>query len=207
VTPGPPSAIALGPDAVLLARHGETADNRHPARFQGQLDTPLSDAGRAQARELGRRLAGRGLCALHVSSLRRALETARIVGEELGLEPRADARLSEAAMGSWQGRLKEEVEREEPGTWAAWRRAGPGFRFPGGESLAEFQARVLDALADVRAGPLPTLVICHGGSMRAALAAFRPGGLDSFHDVEPDNAEVVLLPPSEPVAPRAALGR
>jgi probable phosphoglycerate mutase len=200
-----PSVVA--PDAVLLARHGETVDNRHPARFQGQLDTPLSDAGRAQARELGRELRGRGLAALYSSGLRRALESARIAGEELGLEPRADARLNEAAMGSWQGRLKEEVEREEPVTWAAWRRAGPVFRFPAGESLVEFQTRVLAALDAVRAGPLPALVVCHGGSMRAALAAFRPRGLDSFHDVEPDNAEVVLLPPAEPVAARAALGR
>jgi broad specificity phosphatase PhoE len=180
--------------SVLLARHGETADNRHPARFQGQIDTELSEIGREQAHRLAERLAGAGLRALYASHLRRALDTARIVGTRLGLEPRPDGRLAEADMGGWQGRLKSDIEREEAQTWAAWRAAGPSFRFPGGESLAEFQERVLEALDAVRSGPLPALVICHGGSMRVAVAAASPRGLAAYHDIEPGNAEVLVLP-------------
>ncbi len=41
-----------GLEGVLLARHGETDDNREPIRFQGFRDTPLNDTGRAQAHEL-----------------------------------------------------------------------------------------------------------------------------------------------------------
>ena len=44
---------------MLLARHGQTNDNLEPIRFQGFRDTPLNDTGRAQARELAERIAGR----------------------------------------------------------------------------------------------------------------------------------------------------
>jgi broad specificity phosphatase PhoE len=109
--------------AVLLARHGETKDNRH-ARFQGQTDTPLSDAGREQAGALAERVADAGIAALYSSGLSRAIETAAIVGERLGVEVVIDPRLNEVGMGLWQGRRKADVEREEPQRWAAWRRYG-----------------------------------------------------------------------------------
>ena len=45
---------------ILLARHGETNDNREPIRVQGFTDTPLNDTGRGQAHELAERVAGDG---------------------------------------------------------------------------------------------------------------------------------------------------
>ena len=42
---------------ILLARHGETDDNREPIRVQGFTDTPLNETGRGQARELAERIA------------------------------------------------------------------------------------------------------------------------------------------------------
>jgi broad specificity phosphatase PhoE len=55
--------------------------------------------------------------------------------------------------------------------------------------------RTLAALEDVRAGPLPALVVCHGGTIRVALAARDPGGLDAYHDFHPRNGELVRLEP------------
>lgn len=179
--------------AVLLARHGETEDNRQ-ARLQGQTDTPLSDAGRAQAGALAERVADAGIAALYSSGLSRAVETAATVGERLGVEVVIDPRLNEVAMGLWQGRRKADVEREEPQRWAAWRRGGAAFRFPAGESLGELQARVMAALEEVRCGPVPALVICHGGCIRSAVAAASPRGLLAYHDIEPGIASVVVLP-------------
>jgi broad specificity phosphatase PhoE len=180
---------------ILLARHGETDDNRPPLRFQGQRDTPLNDIGRRQARELAERLAaGAPIASLWSSDLSRARETAEIVGQRLGLRPRLDGRLREGHRGSWEGRLLEDVARAEPEPYAAWRRAGAAFRFPGGESLAEQQARVLAALADVQvSGELPALVVCHGGSIRVTLCRDDPRGLDAFHTWQVPNVAVVPL--------------
>lgn len=179
---------------VLLARHGETDDNRPPLRVQGSRDTPLNATGRAQAAELAERLRLDGPARLYSSALARARETAEIVGAVVGLQPVLDERLAEGHRGLWEGRLFEEIERDEPEAFAAWRRAGEGFRFPGGESLREHSDRVEAALDDIRGnGPDPAVVVCHGGSIRVALCARDPRGLEAFHEWEIPNVAVVRL--------------
>ena len=180
---------------VLLARHGETASNAEH-RFQGQLDVPLNDRGRAQAAELAERVAAQvpDLAALVASPLARARETAEVVGRRMGLAPRLDARLMELDVGTWTGRLYADVRAAEPERFDAWLGAGWGFRAPGGESLREQRDRVLAALDDVRSGPLPALVVCHGGVMRAALAHARGTEPEGWQAGQIPNAALVPLP-------------
>lgn len=180
---------------ILLARHGETDDNVAPLRFQGFTDTPLNDTGRRQAHELAEQVAADDeVASLWSSDLSRARETAEIVGARIGLTPRLDARLREGNRGRWEGRLMTDIEREEPELYAAWRRGGAEFRFPGGEALAEHQQRVIAAVTDIHAaGPLPALVVCHGGSIRVMLCARDPRGVDAFHDFDVPNVAVVPL--------------
>jgi broad specificity phosphatase PhoE len=179
---------------LLLARHGETNDNREPIRVQGFRDTPLNDTGRLQAQQLAERVAGDGIRSLWSSDLLRARETAAIVGQGIALQPRLDPRLREANRGRWEGRLFIDIAREEPEGYAAWLRAGEQFRFPGGESLRDQLNRVQESLADIRAtGELPALVVCHGGSIRVMLCSQDPRGLDAFHDFEVPNASVFEL--------------
>ncbi|MGH2894767.1 MAG: histidine phosphatase family protein [Solirubrobacteraceae bacterium] len=184
----------LGLGGIRLARHGETNDNLEPFRFQGWTDTPLNDTGRRQAHELGERVARDGIASLWASDLSRAQETAEIVGERIGMAPVLDARLREGARGRWEGHLMVDIGRTEPERYAAWRRGGAEFRFPEGESLLEHQQRVREALHEIHAaGPLPALVVCHGGSIRVMLCAADPRGLDAFHSFEVPNVAVVEL--------------
>jgi broad specificity phosphatase PhoE len=180
---------------VLLARHGETDDNVAPLRFQGFTDTPLNDTGRRQAAELAEKVAARAepVVSLWSSDLSRARETAEIVGRRIGLTPTLDARLREGARGRWEGHRFEEIKRTEPERYAAWQRAGDGFRFPGGESLLDQQLRVTQALREIHAGPGPALVVCHGGSIRVMLCWSDPRGLGAFHQFEVPNVAVVTL--------------
>jgi broad specificity phosphatase PhoE len=179
---------------VVLARHGETDDNRPPIRVQGFSDTPLNDVGREQSRELAELVAADGFRSLWSSDLSRAAETAAIVGERIGLRSRLDPRLREGNRGRWEGHLFVDIERDEPELYGAWRRAGPDFRFPGGESLVEQQERVLAALDDISAtGELPALVVCHGGSIKVVLCANDPRGLYAFQDLKVPNVALVPL--------------
>jgi broad specificity phosphatase PhoE len=190
---------------ILLARHGETDDNVPPLRFQGQRDTPLNDTGRTQARELAERVAALDppIASLWSSDLVRARETAEIVGERIGLTPRLDARLREGWRGEWEGFLFDEISMRDPERYAAWRNpdAEVGFRFPGGETLAQQQARVLACLREVEAATLDgaaggsALVVCHGGSIRTVLCAREERGLAAFHTFEVPN--VALVPVEE----------
>jgi broad specificity phosphatase PhoE len=190
------ASSADGLAGVLLARHGETDDNRQPIRFQGFRGTPLNDTGRAQAHELADQIAARteAIRSLWSSDLSRAHETAEIVGARIGLAPRLDPRLREANRGEWEGHLFIDVKSADPERFAAWMRAGASWRFPGGESLQEQQDRVLSAVSDIHAaGMLPALVVCHGGCIRVMLCRRDPRGLDAFHAFEIPNVAVVPL--------------
>jgi len=174
---------------IWLARHGETDANAE-GRVQGSIDEPLNERGREQAHELAREAATLGLRALYTSQLRRARETAEIVGEEIGLEPRVDERFAESWRGEWEGRLIADIKAEDPEGWRGSLAVEPGFRFPGGESLEEHAARVEAGLADVARGPLPALVVCHGGTIRRALAARSP---EKLTDLAVANASLTLV--------------
>ena len=181
---------------LILARHGETDDNRPPIRFQGFHDTPLNDTGRRQAHELADRVAASEdpVRSLWASDLSRARETAEIVGARIGFEPRLDPRLREANRGEWEGRRFIDVQREDPERFAAWMRGGADWRFPGGESLQEQQDRVSAALKDIaRTGALPALVVCHGGSIRVVLCLRDPRGLSAFHTFEIPNVAMLRV--------------
>jgi len=177
---------------IFLARHGETAANAE-GRVQGSLDAPLNERGRIQSESLADEVATLGIAALYASHLRRAYETAEIVGRRIRQKPRVDERLAESRRGEWEGRLLAEIERDEPDAWTAWRRAGPDFRFPGGESLAEHAARVEAALAEIGSGPLPALAVCHGGTIRCALAMRRSEGLAAFNRIAVPNGILTRL--------------
>jgi len=139
--------------AVLL-RHGETADTR-AGIITGQLDPPLTEDGRRQARDAAHALARHGVARIVASDLSRARETAEIVARELGLAPPAiDARWRERHWGVRQGAVKSAV------------RADADAEAPkGGESEAELDARIAQALAALEPR---TLVVAHAGAFRAA---------------------------------------
>ena len=109
---------------IVLVRHGETDWNRE-SRFQGHADTPLNEAGRAQSRDLAERLVAEQVTALYTSPLRRAAETAAIVGERLGLPVRTSEPMREIDVGSWEGLTVDEVrarfpDEEKPAWSSGW---------------------------------------------------------------------------------------
>ena len=156
---------------VWLAWHGES-DWNAAKRFQGRSDRPLTPLGRQQAKALASELASSSsLSVIYTSPLRRALETAAVVGEQLGLEPVPDDDLREVDVGSWTGLSRAEVEARYPDAFERWLDGGEGW--DDGESYAEMSARVLAALVRI-SGSHPgdeLLVVSHGGPIRAIQAA------------------------------------
>jgi broad specificity phosphatase PhoE len=188
------SEAPAGGTGLLLARHGQTDDNIEPIRAQGFTDTPLNEVGIEQAHALAERVSTMAIGSLWCSDLTRAATTAAIVGERIGLLATPDPRLREGNRGEWEGRLFIDIERDDPAGYAAWLKAGPDFRFPGGESLQEHADRVWASLMDIHAeAQLPALVVCHRGSIRTVLCRSDPRGLDAFHEYDVANTEVVPL--------------
>ena len=159
---------------IYFVRHGQT-DWNAARRMQGQIDIPLNDTGRGQARRNGealREALGPRAAEMHyvASPLSRASETMTILRGALALPSddvamtafAKDDRLKEMGYGQWEGMMwPRHAERTPEITWwleDPWLRATPG-----GESYAMLWARVVAWLQDV---PRETVVVAHGGVMR-----------------------------------------
>ncbi|WP_018117670.1 histidine phosphatase family protein [Corynebacterium mastitidis] len=155
---------------LIMARHGQTVYNA-TRRMQGQLDTSLSEEGVRQAREAARLLEGRGIARIVASDLERAANTARIIGDHLGLGVTTDARLRETHLGQWQGKTHQEVDGAHPGSRAVWRH-NASWAPPGGESRLEVARRARPVVEELMAGyegwdDAAVLLVAHGGTISA----------------------------------------
>jgi broad specificity phosphatase PhoE len=155
---------------VYLVRHGEIWREDDRSRYVGQLDVPLSDRGRRQAAELGRRLRRAGIAGLFASDLSRARETAEIAGDALGLPCTQLPELREVSLGEWEGLPVREVARQFPGEYRARGLDMGRFRPPGGESFEDCSARVVPAFHRILASTRgDLLLVCHAGVNRLLL--------------------------------------
>ncbi len=191
----------MAPARVYLARHGQTAYNLE-RRFQGHLPVPLDQVGLTQAADLAERASKHEFAALWCSPLLRARETADIVAQRIGIEPREDPRMMETDAGDWTDRLFTDVQAEDPEGFAGFIDGNPSFTFPNGESFAQQGIRVAAALIDIEQGKLPALVVCHGVVIRIAL--FKRAGRRVALAERVPNAALVPLDPVE--AEHAVLG-
>jgi broad specificity phosphatase PhoE len=147
------------PDAtrILLVRHGQSEWNA-VGRWQGQADPPLSDQGRLQAREAARSIGT--VDAVWASDLQRAVETATIIADDLGVGPVViDADLRERDAGEFSGLTRPEIEERFPGYLAAHRRP-PGWE-PDDLLLGRATAALRRIATAVPGGDV--LVVSHGG--------------------------------------------
>jgi 2,3-bisphosphoglycerate-dependent phosphoglycerate mutase len=162
---------------LILIRHGKSQWNSEN-RFTGWVDTPLSDRGRKEAATAGQRLAERGVQVdrAFTSTLQRAIETGRIVLDELGqpdLEQTQAWELNERFYGALTGRDKTQTAQEFGEEQVLiWRRSYD-IPPPGGESLADTGRRALpyfhNTIIPATRNVGTVLVAAHGNSIRALI--------------------------------------
>ncbi|MDO7836673.1 histidine phosphatase family protein [Sphingobium sp. HBC34] len=143
-----------------LLRHGEPEPAGH---LLGHGDWPPTAAGIAACVDRAR---GLDVAALWASDLSRAALAGDAIGAVAGLPLRTDSRWRELDFGAWDGRAVADID---PAAMARFWDAPDAAPPPGGERWSALVARVSGAIAALP--PHPTLVVTHGGAMRAALAA------------------------------------
>jgi phosphoserine phosphatase len=125
---------------IIVARHGETGWNRE-GRYQGQRESQLTQTGAAQANALANALAGVSIRRVIASPLTRCIESAHPLARALGVAVETDANLLEIAHGTWEGRLRSELEHEDAQTMRLWREHPHLVQFDGGETLHDVAHR------------------------------------------------------------------
>jgi probable phosphoglycerate mutase len=162
---------------VLLARHGQTLWNTQ-GRKQGQLDSPLTDLGVAQAHHNAQVLSDHAVDAVFASPLGRAVVTAGILAQALGLAVEVVDDLAEMNHGTFAGMTNAEIEAAHPGALAHRRQDKYEWRFPGGESYADADRRAATALAKIATYPTNRpLIVSHamiGRMLLRNLLGLRP---------------------------------
>ncbi len=185
---------------VLLVRHGETVWNQEN-RWQGQADTPLSRTGYDQAWWLARRFQheARRIQAIYTSDLRRARDTANILGQALGVIPVEATAWREMDIGTWSGLTTAEVASRHAEEWARLRQ-GEDLPRGGGETFAQFQSRLVRSsqrFVQDHSGE-QIIVVTHGGAVRAFLLHCCGLNMNQFGQIEKIGntgvSEVSLLP-------------
>ena len=154
---------ASGPGTrILLIRHGQTAWNEGAGeeRFRGRSDLPLDASGEDQARAVAIRLRNEPIAALYASPLLRARQTIAPLAVELersghprgrDLKTESHDGLLDINYGHFQGLTHSEAAAAYPELYARWRTTPSQVHFPGGEGLADLQARLLALLDELAA--------------------------------------------------------
>ena len=161
---------------VIFIRPGETAWNRHK-RWQGLVEVPLNENGRMQAARLAQFVRNTGVTKLYSSNLKRAAETAQILGDQLGLDPLYDPRLRERDIGHWQGLTMKEIQEWYPEEYEKLRDDPDGYQIIGnGESRSDVETRALAAFeAAIDNGDDEVIgIVSHSTTLRVLLRRLVP---------------------------------
>ena len=171
---------------LLLVRHGEVEPRDI---FYGQLDVPLSARGLEQARTVAASLAGLALGAVHCSDLSRAVDGATLIAAPHGLTPQPSPAFREMSLGVLEGLARAEGLRRLPEAATTRYRDMWSRRFPGGENLADVEARVWPALQPILDGAQPerpVVLVAHNSVNRVVLGRVLGLTIDRIFDFEQD---------------------
>lgn len=185
---------------VILVRHGRTTANASGTLAGRTRGVRLDDAGLAQARAVGERIAAVPLAAVVTSPLERCRQTAQeILDHQSGSPPRIlEKGITECDYGEWQGHQLKSLSKLP--LWRVVQAQPSAAAFPGGESLAQMQARAVaavrrhDAALEAEHGPGAVWVaVSHGDIIKSVLADALGMHLDLFQRLHVDPASVSVV--------------
>ena len=179
---------------IILVRHGETQWNKE-GRYQGQVDTELSERGLAQGAELAQALAKVKIDRFYASHLQRARITAQLCADKHGQKVQVDERLQEIAHGKWEGLLAQDVQKTYPEMLKAWQERPAEVLMPEGENLEQLAKRTMLALEDIAQANIDktVLVAAHDAVNKVAVCKIMQADLNCFWQVKQDNTCINVI--------------
>lgn len=171
---------------IHLLRHGEPAGGR---AYRGHgVDDPLSDAGWQQMHQAAPRPISWDVVV--TSPLERCHGFAKYIAEQTGSPLYIVDALKEIGFGEWEGKTPDQLKRQDPHGWAAYRKDPVNSRPAGSESLDSFRLRIDQAwqqlLADHAGKEL--IVVAHAGVLRAVVARILCLDHDAMQSIRIDYA-------------------
>jgi len=178
-----------------FVRHGEIQANVKKI-YAGWSDEELTKRGHQQAREVAEELADFEIGSIYTSPLKRAVQTAEIIGDFLRKSPILEEGFKELRLGIWEGMGEEEITRQFPEKWKIWTTSPAELILEGRETLQELVERVLAGLKRVREREVDgsVLVVTHVAIIRVLLLYVRKMDLNLYRTIPvPGNGKIFKL--------------
>jgi alpha-ribazole phosphatase len=182
---------------LYLIRHGET-EGAETKRYKGHIDVPLSDNGIMQVKAMSGYVAqngGKWIKAVYTSDLGRAVKSAEIIAEPLGLQPVIVEGIKERNFGKWEGMSFDEVADKYPDEFKAWADNPLEFSPMEGESTIKTRDRAVETFNQLvnKHTNEDIAIVAHGGINRVIICELLGIPLENIFRIEQDFAALNLI--------------
>jgi len=153
-------------NTLYLIRHGENTANLTREFSYRAVDYSLTPKGIIQARQTAEYFKAKRVDAIYTSPLKRAIETAQIIGEAVGVEPLVREQFREVNVGRLEGQPPtNELWAEHDRIVRSWLTGQPDLLFPEGENYHMLLERMRAGIAEALRGRenQHVLIVGHGG--------------------------------------------
>jgi len=144
---------------LLLLCHGDIDENYHN-RYIGSEDISMSDVGHQQVKALNLWILKRGIDSCYCSPMKRCMESAKIVLEQIGMGCKIEPELRDMDFGRWEGLPFDEVKRNFHDDVSKWNEFDKDFTFPEGERIGDFINRIVSIADCLEADSADTILVC-----------------------------------------------
>ncbi len=177
-----------------FVRHGEIEANVKKI-YAGWSEEGLTRKGRQEAAEAAKILAHFNIDSIYTSPLTRAVQTAKIIGNVLNIQPVPEDNFKEMRLGIWEGKSEEEVQRDFPGEWKIWNTMPAELVLEERETLHEFLERVLRGIQKIRERDADgsALVVTHVAIIRVLLLHSQGRDFNLYRTIPVGNGEIFHL--------------
>lgn len=179
---------------LYLLRHGQSEWNiLH--KVQGQEDTVLTEKGVKQAQMAAERLKDEGIDIIYSSDLKRAYNTAEIVGNELGINVNKLESIREVHFGVWQGLDLDTIKRDYSDDYKLWRTEPHNLNIKDAENLHTLKERVLkDVQTLVSENPgKKILLVSHGAAIKALILGILDIDMSKYNKLTIGNVGLSII--------------
>ena len=179
---------------LYLARHGESQWNSLK-KIQGHKDIPLNNNGIKQANKLANRLLKEKIDIIYSSDLKRAFQTALIIGNKMNLEVTPAQEFREINFGPWEGLSIEEVNKKYKKEHIMWMKCPDKLKLEGAETLMDLQNRALSKAKEImKKNPNKNiLIVAHGVTIKSIILGILGLDISYYNRISLTNTSLSII--------------